>query len=167
MERRANHFIWVSAEDCDPPHGLDMSWKHDAEKVAALTEAFKTNGFDKNMPALIGYPNEGRIQLLSGTHRHLAAKQAGIKLPVVIVLRSIVEASWGTDKWNDLIEDIPVNKLENSIVENPVPPPGLDERVDLSKDIQYDEPDPWMNASLTDEEKKLFSEPDRDDFEDW
>jgi hypothetical protein len=111
--------LWVDADDCDPPHGLDMQSKHDYLKVAMLAEAFVTNGFDRNCAALVGYPLNGRIQLLSGTHRHLAAKQAKTKLPVTLWLRSYVEALWGTEQWDLLIEDISVNNLlEYEQIEN-------------------------------------------------
>jgi hypothetical protein len=101
-------------------------------KVERLKQSFSQWGFDPGEPALVGYPRDGRVQLLSGTHRHLAAKQAGIMLPVTLKLRSIVEAAWGTDAWDDLIRDIPVKDLENALVMDGSTPPGLDERVDLS-----------------------------------
>lgn len=105
--------VWVNPEDCDPPHGLDMESKHDYVKVDMLSVAFEKNGFDKNCAALVGYPLNGRIQLLSGTHRHLAALKTGIKLPVTLWLRSYVEALWGTEDWDSLIQDISVNDLLN------------------------------------------------------
>jgi len=110
--RLARQVVWIGADDCDPPHGLDMATEHDAGKVEWLTVTFKENGFDPKMPALVGYPNGNRIQLLSGTHRHLAAKIAGIKLPVTLWLRSDVEERWGTELWPDVIKDIPVSELE-------------------------------------------------------
>ncbi len=104
---------WVAAEDCDPPHGLDMHWAHDADKVNMLAEAFITKGFDMAAPALIGYPLNGKIQLLSGTHRHRAALLTNTKLPVMLWLRSDVETAWGNlDKWIKVIEDISVSVLE-------------------------------------------------------
>lgn len=104
---------WLSAEDLDPPHGLDMSSKHDADKVEMLERKFKSEGFDKRYPALIGYPLGGRIQLLSGTHRHAAATRTGVKLPVVLWLRSDIEKNWGNlTKWERIIQDIPVSELE-------------------------------------------------------
>lgn len=134
MKRYSNHYTLLSAEDCEPPHGLDLTLgSRDLNKVEKLQECFISQGFDLNKPALIGYPKDGVIQLLSGTHRHEAAKRAGIKLPVSIFPRSIVEAYWGTDKWNDLILDIPVKQLTLMEVGDPVPPPGLDERIDLSE----------------------------------
>jgi hypothetical protein len=138
-DRKASHIIWTDAHDCDPPHGLDMDSKHDSDKVAMLVDAFQTNGFDKDMPALVGYPSNGRIQLLSRTHRHHTAKIVGIKLPIVMRLRSIVEAAWCTLSWDNIIKDIPVKDLEFAMVQESVPAPGLDERVDLSKDIVFDE----------------------------
>jgi hypothetical protein len=49
-----------------------------------------------------------------------------------MVLRSLVEAYWGTDNWADLIKDIPVEELELAIVRDTVPP-GIDERVNLER----------------------------------
>ncbi len=115
--RKAYCLMWVDPEDCTPPHSLDMLSEHDAVKVDELRVEFETNGFDKNQPALVGYPLNKHIQLLSGTHRHLAAKQAGIKLPVTLWLRSDIEATWGTELWDRTIEDISVKELEAYYVE--------------------------------------------------
>lgn len=132
MTRLARHYILVDPTDCDPPHPLDLTvGSRDSLKVERLTEAFVKDGFDPRMPALVGYPLNGRIQLLSGTYRHEAAKRAGIMLPVTMKLRSIVEAAWGTPKLDQLIADIPVEDLELAPVQRPVLAPGLDERVDL------------------------------------
>lgn len=136
--RYAKHYVLLDPSDCDPPHGLDLEpGSRDSIKVEFLTNCFLKDGFDPDQPALVGYPRDGRIQLLSGTHRHEAAKRANIKLPVTLKLRSIVEAAWGTPAWDELIQDIPVKDLEHSPVIN-APPPGLDERVDLSRDIEYE-----------------------------
>lgn len=138
--RYARQYILVHPDDCDPPHGLDLTaGSRDSLKVERLTEAFLKSGFDPNEPALVGYPLNGRIQLLSGTHRHEAAKRANILLPVKMVLRSIVEASWGMPGWLEkLIVDVPVKDLECALVPPASPPPGLDERVDLTKDLVYE-----------------------------
>jgi len=77
-----------------------------------LYNAFVKDGFDTSKSALVGYPLNGRIQLLSGTHRHTAAKMAGIKLPVTLWLRSDVEKTWGTELWPKTTEDIPVKELK-------------------------------------------------------
>jgi hypothetical protein len=104
---------WVKAEDCYPPHGLDMSWEHDYNKVEMLVNAFSKEGFNKDEPALVGYPLDDKIQLLSGTHRHEAALRTDIELPVVVWLRSDVEKTWGKlDDWIHVMEDISVNELE-------------------------------------------------------
>lgn len=135
MTRLARHYILVNAEDCEPPHGLDLEpGSRDSIKVEYLTKCFIENGFDPNQPALVGYPCNGKIQLLSGTHRHEAAKRAGIQLPVTLKLRSVVEAAWGTPAWDELIKDIPVKDLEWFPIKEDVEPPGLDERVDLTRD---------------------------------
>lgn len=106
-----NVLLWIDPTDCDPPHGLDMEGERDRIKVYSLMDAFLHEGFNLNCAALVGYPLNGRIQLLSGTHRHRAALMAGTKLPVTLWLRSYVEAMWGTEDWLKLIEDIPVKNL--------------------------------------------------------
>ena len=73
---------------------------------------FATKGFDHNEPALVGYIRDGRIQLLSGTHRHLAAQLAGIQLPVTLWLHSDIKEMWATELWENVIKDIPVKDLE-------------------------------------------------------
>lgn len=135
MLRFARHFVLLHPTDCIPPHGLDLTpGSRDSLKVEMLYEAFIKHGFDPKMPALVGYPDgNGMIQLLSGTHRHTAATRANIFLPVKIILRSIVEASWGLEDWAKVIADIPVSELACMPVQSPVPPPGIDERIDLSQ----------------------------------
>ena len=107
--------VWVHHSDCDPPHGLDMESEHDRVKVAGLLAQFVQSGFDKRFPALIGYPDgNGRIQLLSGTHRHKAAEVLDtMMLPVTLWLRSDVESSWGLEDWLKVMKDVPVQELES------------------------------------------------------
>lgn len=131
-KRTARRYILVSPSDCDPPHGLDMDSARDADKVARLEAAFRAEGFDPAQPALVGYPLNGRIQLCTGTHRHLAAERAGIQLPVLIQMRSTIEAAWGTDEWLHVIADVPVRDLERVAVPDepdpfPAPPVNMDE----------------------------------------
>lgn len=105
--------LWVDAKDCMPPHGLDLSSRHDSDKVCMLVDCFESLGFDKQKPALVGYPLDGMIQLLSGTHRHFAADLTGIKLPVVLWRRVDIERAWGQlEDWLRVMEDIPVVELE-------------------------------------------------------
>lgn len=104
---------WLAAGDCDAPHGLDMTTEHDRAKVERLVDAFMLRGFDRREPALVGYVKDGRVQLLSGTHRHAAAGIACVPLPVVLWLGSDIEQAWGDlDKWRRVIQDIPVAVLE-------------------------------------------------------
>jgi hypothetical protein len=106
---------WLDPTDCDPPHGLDLREPHHYEKVNMLIARFDEAGFDRTHGALVGYPLNGRVQLLSGTHRHEAAVRAGIKLPVTLWLRSDVELAWGDlEEWKRLIQDVPVQVLEES-----------------------------------------------------
>ena len=105
---------WVHAQDCFPPHGLDMTAPRNYKKVEMLIEAFtRDGGFDKSKSALLGYPLDGKIQLLSGTHRHRAAEATGILLPVMLWLRSDIERVWGDlESWVHVMRDIPVSLLE-------------------------------------------------------
>lgn len=114
--RKARYIVWVHPSDCVPPHGLDMSSEHDAGKVAWLRQQFETSGFDRRFPALVGYPIDGKLQLLSGTHRHEAARQSDMLIPVSVWLRSDVEEIWGTNLWPTVIKDIPVCELESAPV---------------------------------------------------
>ena len=101
--------IWVVPEDCDPPHAYDPA---KADRITAELEA----GFDRNRPALLGYPSGGRIQLLSGTHRHEAARRLGLKIPVTLYLGSTVEGAWGNvDEWLRLMRDRSVEELERLV----------------------------------------------------
>lgn len=55
------------------------------EKLDELTYIFQKWGWDRSKPALVGYRNGEHVQLLSGTHRAVAAFQAGLKhIPVVV-----------------------------------------------------------------------------------
>ncbi len=103
--------IWLSPQDCVAPHGLNRG---DLNKVKWLYDLFVEDGFDENKSALIGYPLEGKIQLLSGTHRHKAAELADIKLPVSLWLRSDIEACWGGPQWFEIMQDIPVKWLTST-----------------------------------------------------
>jgi len=116
-QRSACILVWVDPQDCLAPHSLDMDTDRDSNKVENLRQQFEKGGFDPSYPALVGYPLDNKIQLLSGTHRHLAAKQANILLPVTLWLRSDVERMWGTELWDTIIQDIPVEELEQGTVE--------------------------------------------------
>ena len=128
--RRTQVLVWVDPQDCIAPHSLDMQTERDANKVEWLREQFEENGFDLDCSTLVGYPLDGKIQLLSGTHRHLAAKQANILLPVTLWLRSDIERMWGTELWDEVIQDIPVKDLQHHTVEEgPSIPPYEQELV--------------------------------------
>lgn len=131
-QRTAQFVLWVDPNDCVAPHSLDMDSARDANKVENLKQQFEKHGFDVNYPALVGYPLDGKIQLLSGTHRHLAAKQAKVPLPVTLWLRSDIERMWGTELWDKAIQDIPVKDLVQFTVKEGFRIPPYD-RVELMK----------------------------------
>jgi hypothetical protein len=136
MTRYARQYVLLDASDCDPPHGLDLSpGSRDLVKVERLQAAFEKDGWDPNEPVAVGYPLNGRIQLANATHRHEASRRAGTKLPVHLMLRSRVEAIWGTPAWLEFLREVPVKHLEFAPIMN-TPEPGLDERVDLVRDLK-------------------------------
>lgn len=108
-----------------------MSSPHDFKKVEALQHAFESVGFDTSKPALVGYVVDGMIQLLSGTHRHMAALRCDVMLPVTLWLRSDVEEMWGTELWSRVIEDMPVDELQSVFIsDGPSRSPHLAVRLD-------------------------------------
>ncbi len=136
-KRYARQYVLLHPTDCIPPHGLVLEpGSRDEIKCSKLAEAFAQNGFDPNEPALVGYPSDGKIQLLSGTHRHESARRVNMMLPVHIIPRAYVEAYWGTDKWNEVIADIPIKDLECVEVKDNPDYPGIDERLNLEIDYK-------------------------------
>jgi hypothetical protein len=79
---------------CDPPHRVARP-----EQVVELANAFARAGWGRGEPALVGYPLEGRVQLLSGSHRYAAAKMAHLDfLPVAFWSLHAIEKAFG-DLW--------------------------------------------------------------------
>lgn len=101
MEPNANArgVSWLQPSACFPPHRVT----HPA-KLLGLYRDFVDNGWDTSKPALVGYPWGEGIQLISGSHRHAAALEAGIRIPVEIVPYSQVWATWGhLERWAALL----------------------------------------------------------------
>lgn len=90
---------WLHPQACTPPHAVGRP-----EQVEELAHQFQTSGWDRSKPALIGYPWEGSVQLLSGSHRWAASVQAQLEaIPVVVVDFALVDRAWGTDEWAELM----------------------------------------------------------------
>lgn len=81
-----------------PPHGLTHP-----DKLEELIAAFEKNGWDESKPNLLGYPWQGKIQLISGSHRWLAADYTIGKIPVEEYSYEYIASIWGTDEWVKLI----------------------------------------------------------------
>lgn len=133
-KRTGRCFTWADPSDCDPPHGLDLTaGSRDSLKVEHLEEQFRTSGFGEDFPALVGYVLDGKIQLLSGTHRHEAARRAGVRLPVTLWLRSDVEGAWGLEEeWARLIADVPLKELYTWPLTGEPSPFGVGNRIEAS-----------------------------------
>lgn len=91
-------FYFLHPLTCDPPHRISHE-----EKLADLADEFVTNGWSPEHPVLIGYVLDGRVQLLSGTHRHAAANYACIALPVLLRPYAEIEQAWGTEHWAEIM----------------------------------------------------------------
>lgn len=95
--------VMLHPDDCVPPHAADDA------KMQKFIKWFEKAGFDKDHPAIIGYPFNGKIQLLSGSHRWAAAKETNTMLPVTLWLKSDVEKAWGDlVEWAKIMKQIPV-----------------------------------------------------------
>ena len=81
---------WISPEHCDPPHSVSHP-----DHAIELANQFLKGGWDRSKPALIGYPWGNKIQLLSGSHRWIAAKMTNTLIPCVVVPFEEVKAAWG------------------------------------------------------------------------
>lgn len=93
---------WLPTSACVPPHRVSHP-----EKAQQLVEAFEAGGWAPDEPALLGYPWEGTIQLLSG-HRWAAADAVGIMVPVWIVEPELVGTNWGNlEAWLELMASAP------------------------------------------------------------
>lgn len=100
MYSASGKLMWLDPSRCDPPHRPVRE-----EQVVDLANAF-LSGWGANKPALVGYEMNGRIQLLSGSHRHAASLLAGIRIPVVLKPLAVVESAWGDlDAWAEVMRD--------------------------------------------------------------
>ena len=90
---------WCEMGSLDPPHRVTHP-----ERVDLLSLSLSVSGW--RGPSLVGYPLDGRVQLLSGTHRLAAARHLGwLGVPVRILTREAVERAWGTDAWRDVMRE--------------------------------------------------------------
>lgn len=97
-------YEWLRPEQCDPPHRVT-----DEDRLGALVEAL-TDGWGVGQPALIGYHIDGRVQLISGSHRHAAARINDQRIPVKVYSCSFIQSIWGTDDWLTLLASPPTVK---------------------------------------------------------
>ena len=80
----------------------------DVERYEALRMAFTACGWALDKPVLAGYRALcGRVQLVSGSHRWAAARDAGILVPVWLKTREEVESFWGSDAWLEWVKGTP------------------------------------------------------------
>lgn len=84
---------WIYPKHCNPPHRVTHP-----EKLRDLYEQFNLKGWDITKPPLLGYSDK-KIQLISGSHRHAAAKLADIRIPVIIYPMKRILKIWGTEEW--------------------------------------------------------------------
>lgn len=90
---------WYPADRFIPPHPVSRP-----EQVDTLYEAFRKAGWNPRAPWLLGYPYYHMIHLLSGTHRHEAARRANILIPVIVLPYLMVESRYGhVAAWKDMM----------------------------------------------------------------
>lgn len=92
---------YVKPESCRPPHKVTHP-----EAVDDLYESILNEGWRVGAPSLVGYIDDHKIQLLSGTHRHAAASRiSGFRIPVYIINKSAVQHSVGNPlAWKRIME---------------------------------------------------------------
>jgi hypothetical protein len=102
--------IWVPWTVCEPPHVVTHP-----NKLDELIVAFKWKGWDLNRDALVGYMRDGRIQLLSGSHRWEAARRTDNDVPVVIRSEAEVREAFGDlGRWNAIMTPIPAKLVDRN-----------------------------------------------------
>jgi ParB-like chromosome segregation protein Spo0J len=87
----------VSVALCSPPHRITHE-----EKLRSLTQSMRQGGWVGR--PLIGYTAASGIQLISGSHRIVAAKDAGLAtVPVKVYTENYIKQIWGTDEWLEVM----------------------------------------------------------------
>jgi hypothetical protein len=84
-----------------PPHKISHP-----DKLYELTADMFNNGWNYKLKPLIGYTwLNYQIQLLTGSHRVIAARDAQLRdIPVLVYPYKIVSEAWGNlDKWKNII----------------------------------------------------------------
>lgn len=91
---------WVTPGACHPPHKVTHP-----EHVEELKASLEAEGW-RETPRLVGYRwEDGKIQLLNGSHRWAAASELKLAMPVRIVPFRLVVRAWGDlNKWKELID---------------------------------------------------------------
>ena len=97
--------LMLSAADCCPPHAVT-----DPPRLVWLKENLLRDGWVG--PYLLGYPLDGYVQLVSGSHRYEACMQLGMKFPVAVASKNTIELIWGTDEWVDMMTTPPLYEAE-------------------------------------------------------
>lgn len=93
---------WLGTDQLDPPHRVTHP-----EHADALTADMARVGWRMGAPACLGYDLNGRVQLISGSHRWEACRRLGRLMPVVVMPYAEVAALWGTDAWVSMVLNPP------------------------------------------------------------
>jgi hypothetical protein len=84
-----------------PPHRISHP-----DKLIELTEDMIDHGWDYKLKPLIGYTwLNYQIQLLTGSHRVIAARNARLfNIPVLVYPYEIISNAWGNlDEWKNIL----------------------------------------------------------------
>ena len=88
---------------CDAPHR-----ETDPDRTIMLMESLDRSGWRHDRPVLLGYRLDNRVQLISGTHRHIAAWRLDKLLPVILIPKDTIDALYGTDAWVTMMQNPPL-----------------------------------------------------------
>lgn len=92
----SGEIVWMPAEMCAPPHRVTHP-----DRLADLITAIERDGW--NGPMLLGYWLDGKVQLISGSHRWAAATALHRQLPVWLHDYEYIRGIYGTHEWMELM----------------------------------------------------------------
>lgn len=96
--------LWLHWSVCEPPHRV-INEQHRDDLVEALRSGW-------NGPALVGYEQQDKAMLLSGSHRWDATRILNRLVPVRVFTRHEVNEAYGDlDKWRAIMFSAPDARL--------------------------------------------------------
>ncbi len=94
MKANLTTVYYVPFDFCEPPHRVTHP-----DKLMELTKEFSQSGFSTSHQPLIGYYDENKIQLITGSHRWAACKKTKRYVPVLLQDKEYLNDIWGSELW--------------------------------------------------------------------